>query len=129
MPRKTGRRKSGSMKYDALMRLAEQQFGMPPEMIVQVVSNYNGGGQLLQWGYVPPYNTSVYPRAKFYGRFACYLLKVHDGGALLEEDEEEKEPMLEVPRSLMEQIKEAFLSGVVTVETLDAIKQLLTDTP
>lgn len=117
-----------NLKYDALMRHAAREFGRKPAMIVQIVSDYNGNSQRLQWGDIPPYPPETFPLAKFYGRFACFPLEVHDGGTLIEA-EEEKEPTLEVPRRLLEELREASLSGFVRVETLAELKQLLTDHP
>ncbi len=94
---------------------------MKPEFIVQLVSDYNGNGQRLQWGYVPlpsPHHLQDY---KFYGRYACFPLKIHNGGKLLKEEE----PTVTVPRKLIEQVLETFRSGVIADETREGLHKAL----
>ena len=112
------------------MALATKQFEVRPEMIVQIASDYNGNGRRLQWGFAPSYPSSTFPDAKFYGRYACFPLKVDDGelrvGEKIEE-KEEGEDMLQVPRRLMERIHEAFISGIATNETHQELRDILDD--
>lgn len=111
-------------RYNSLIRLATEQFGTKPEFLVQVVSNYNGNSRLLQWGYVPP---CTLPHAKFYGRYACFPLKVHDGGKLIEKLPEEhvEEQTVLVTRKLMEQIAETLISGMISDEVAEGVRNAL----
>lgn len=119
MPRKPVGK--GSLRYAALMRLATERFGMKPSMVIQIVSNYQGDGRLLQWGDIPLNDLRTFPRSRFYGRFACFPLLADEASI----ERAVEEPVLEVPTRLLKAIREAFLSGVVDPETTEELKRIL----
>lgn len=91
-----------------------------PAFVVQIVSNYNGNGQLLKWGDVPPLPKDIFPRFKHFGYFAAYPLKLHDGGKLIED-----EPEVTIPRKLLEQIAEAFRTRIISDEAWNGVQEAL----
>lgn len=103
------------------MRLATEQFGMKPSMVIQIVSNYQGDGRLLQWGDIPLNDLRTFPRSRFYGRFACFPLLADEASI----ERAVEEPVLEVPTRLLKALREAFLSGVVDPETTEELKRIL----
>jgi hypothetical protein len=95
-----------------------------PAFMVKIVTTYRGQGRILQWGDVPSYDKQHFPDFKVLGTYLAYPIAVHDGGRLLEFQKETT-----IPTHVLEDVLEAFRSGVIKEGTIEAIKRALIGIP
>jgi hypothetical protein len=106
----------------AQKRMIDRALQMPPAgepaFHVQLATNYNGNGCLLQWDR-PAMDASTFPEWRLLGRYACYpVAPRHDGGPLLP-------VVVELPLDAAREILEAFTSGTVRNEAVQALRQAI----
>ena len=110
---------------DRRLARAAAQAGLPlaeqrPAFAVQLATNYNGNGRLLQWA-----KPLTHPGMRLLGRFDCYP---RASNCLL--DDWDAPPTVRLPLPLADEILDAFRAGVVRAEAVnefaDAIRKART---
>lgn len=108
--------------FDRRIARAAAQVGLPlaeqrPAFAVQIATNYNGNGRLLQWA-----KPLTMPGQRLLGRFDCYP---RASNCLLEDWD--APPAVRLPLALADEILDAFRAGVVRAEAVtelaDAIRK------
>ena len=100
---------------DRRLARAAAQVGLPlaeqrPAFTVQVATNYNGGGRLLQWA-----KPITHPGVRLLGRFDCYARTMP---GWVEAWEPPAAAMVHLPLALADEIIDAFRAGVVRSEAV-----------